>query len=84
MEPKPICSMCHLPHDGTPGWHPCIEAQAKAMVALLNNVADVGHCKGCGASIKWVRHRNGKRTPYDISGLNHFVSCPDAKEFKKP
>jgi hypothetical protein len=78
-----LCEKCNLPHEGTPGWEPCIAAQAAAMKALLANIADASVCRGCGWGIEWVTHRNGKQTPYDPSGLNHFVSCPKAKDFKR-
>lgn len=40
-------------------------------------------CKGCGAPIVWVTHQNGKRAPYTPEGLNHFVDCPQAQQFRK-
>ena len=57
--------------------------QCKRMAALLKNVGAPGRCKGCGAAITWVRHNSGHNTPYDIDGLNHFASCPEAAQFKK-
>lgn len=53
------------------------------LVALLKNVGDPAHCKGCGADIYWVIHRNGKKVPYTPAGLNHFVDCPAAQRFRK-
>jgi hypothetical protein len=53
------------------------------MEKLLNLAAQPGVCKGCLAPVWWVEHNNGARTPYDASGLNHFVSCPEAGKFKK-
>ena len=50
---------------------------------LFKNIADPGICRGCGAAIFWVTHKNGRKTPYTASGLNHFIDCPKAKEFKR-
>lgn len=58
--------------------------QRERMAALLKHVGEPGRCKGCSAAITWVRHLDsGRTTPYDIDGLNHFASCPEAKQFKK-
>jgi hypothetical protein len=62
----------------------CCPGYEKAMADLLKNIGDRGVCRGCAASIFWVTHRNGKKTPYDPSGLNHFISCVKAKDFKAP
>lgn len=51
--------------------------------ALLKNIGDPGTCRGCQAPIHWVRHKNGKVVPYTTDGLNHFIDCPAAKNFKK-
>lgn len=80
-----ICRTCKLPRDrhsfaGTEG---CVVAQAEATVKLLNLVGTPGVCRGCEASVFWVRHLNGANTPYDPSGLNHFVSCPKSADFKR-
>ena len=61
----------------------CLKAQQYAMQKLLNLVGTPGVCRGCHASIFFVKHLNGANTPYDPSGLNHFVSCPKANDFKK-
>lgn len=50
---------------------------------ILNQVGDPGTCKGCGAALYWVKHKNGKKVPYTESGLNHFVDCPAADRFRK-
>lgn len=82
-----ICAQCSLPHP--PGVcrevasEFCIAAQKEAMAKLLNLVGTPGVCRGCEASVFWVRHLNGANTPYDPSGLNHFVSCPKADNFRK-
>jgi hypothetical protein len=59
------------------------ERVLKAVSILLHSVADEAVCKGCPATIFWVRHRNGKSAPYNADGTNHFVTCPKSKLFKK-
>jgi len=52
--------------------------------ALLKHVGEEGTCRGCGASIFWVRHIGKERpVPYDPDGLNHFATCPRADQFRK-
>jgi hypothetical protein len=75
-----ICDLCHLPHEGGTG---CRAAMEKAMTDLLNNVGTKGFCRGCQAPVYWVTHKNKKPTPYDTSGLNHFVSCDKREQFRK-
>lgn len=41
-------------------------------------------CKGCGAMVKFVKHKTGANPPYTQDALNHFIDCPKRKEFKKP
>lgn len=50
---------------------------------LLNQIGDRGTCKGCGNTIYWVQHLNGKRTPYTREAGNHFIDCVAAKDFRK-
>lgn len=54
---------------------------------LLKQIGDAGTCRGCGRLIWWVKHKNGKATPYDLGGetvgVNHFVTCPQRGEFKR-
>ena len=54
---------------------------------LLLHVGDLATCRGCTAQIRWVKHLNGKRTPYDAAGdsigVNHFITCPKAGQFKR-
>lgn len=75
-----LCPTCLLPHEPET---PCGDAQRKAMKTLLVNIGTPGTCRGCSAAIHWVTHKNGKKTPYNSSGLNHFVSCPERERFKK-
>lgn len=50
---------------------------------LLRQVGEPGHCRGCGAPVYWVTHRNQKRVPYTMAGLNHFADCKAADRFKR-
>lgn len=45
--------------------------------------AEPGRCRGCGRTIWWVLHANGKRTPYTDELLNHFSDCSAAGDFRK-
>jgi hypothetical protein len=63
--------------------HDCVRRQREAMVRLLQQIGDPARCSGCHAPIVWVIHKNGKKAPYDWSGLNHFVSCVQAEKFRK-
>jgi hypothetical protein len=53
-----------------------------AIGLLLNALATAAACKGCGAPIWWLRHKNGRLAPYTAAGINHFIDCPNAAEFR--
>jgi hypothetical protein len=55
------------------------------MEMLLKNVAAYQRqCRACGETLFFVPHwKSGKYTPYTKDGLNHFVNCPHAKEFRR-
>ncbi len=55
----------------------------KRLGALLSNCGTPATCKGCGAAVYWLRHANGKNTPYTPAGLNHFVDCEERERFKR-
>lgn len=51
---------------------------------ILSLIAEAIHpCKACQAKLYFVRHANGKLAPYTADGVNHFITCPEAKQFKK-
>lgn len=50
---------------------------------LLDQVGQRSQCMGCNAPIMWVTHRNGKKTPYTLEGLNHFIDCKQASMFRR-
>jgi len=74
------CGSCGITHGPN---SECLEAVRMALKRLVAAVGMVGECKGCNASILWVRHMNGKSVPYTTGGENHFINCPAAKDFKK-
>ena len=54
------------------------------METLLRNIAeDVRPCKACGAQLAMVRHRIGKLAPYTMAGVNHFIDCSKADQFRR-
>jgi hypothetical protein len=61
----------------------CLDAQKQVLIDLLFKIADHSDCKGCGAKVFWLTHKNGKKAPYTEAGLNHFADCPAADRFKK-
>jgi hypothetical protein len=78
--PANYCRACFLVH---PPMETCQGAAAAAMLALLGRVGNQGVCSGCTRPIFWVTHRNGAKTPYTESGLNHFIDCPARDSFKR-
>ena len=40
-------------------------------------------CKSCHARIVWGLTKNGKRAPFDLNGMSHFTTCPDARKWTK-
>ena len=41
-------------------------------------------CRGCGASIYWLKMASGKNMPVDPDGVSHFATCARAAQFRKP
>ena len=74
------CQDCGFIH-GSNG--ACLDVVKLALARLVAAVGMPGECKGCQASIFWVRHINGKSVPYTTAGENHFINCPNAKDFKR-
>jgi hypothetical protein len=60
-----------------------LKVTRKALRILVSAVGQRGTCRGCGDSIFWVRHQNGKATPYTADGFNHFIDCQAAGRFRK-
>lgn len=46
-------------------------------------LANIGHCRGCGAAIAWTRTPAGRHAPLDRDGVSHFATCPDAERFRR-
>jgi hypothetical protein len=60
------------------------EAYKDRLRKLLELVSEETRpCKACGTELFFVRHRNGMRAPYTADGVNHFINCPSAEEFRK-
>lgn len=72
-----------LPAHGTHDAEACVKAQSEAMKRLLDLIGTPAKCRGCEAPIYWLKHLNGKSVPYESSGLNHFISCPESARFKR-
>ena len=49
---------------------------------LFGLIGSKAACRGCGREICWIKHSNGKKAPYTFEALNHFIDCPNAKDFK--
>lgn len=70
-------------------WIDCkveLERARETMTTLLKNVAirkDRCRSEKCRAEMLIVRHANGRETPYDADGTNHFITCPDRDRFRK-
>jgi hypothetical protein len=61
---------------------------AQRMKDLLFSVGDLARCggldkPGCASQIIWVRHKDGRKVPYDLDGTNHFKTCPNRDNFKR-
>jgi len=41
-------------------------------------------CRSCGAPVIWGTYPSGKRAPFDPDGTNHFATCPQRREWRKP
>lgn len=74
------CRLCQIPHGPEVL---CVHAQAEVMKRLIDLIGNQSTCRACERVIFFVRHRNGKEVPYTSSGLNHFIDCPAAQQFKK-
>lgn len=56
----------------------------KRMSTLLQLIAEqIRPCKACGEQLAFVRHRNNQLAPYNLDGINHFITCVKADEFRK-
>lgn len=46
--------------------------------------ATAGRCRSCQEPIRWGATERGKRAPFNVSdGENHFVTCPQRREWRK-
>lgn len=59
-------------------------ARLRANVArIFKQVGMARPCRGCGAPMIFLRHRNGNYAPYDVDGTPHHVTCPKVEQFRK-
>lgn len=72
------CSNCKIFH--APG-EDCVRALQVNMVDLLLRIGAPAKCRGCNVQIVWLTHLNGKKAPYTLNGLNHFIDCPVRDRF---
>ena len=57
---------------------------AERTCALLTRTAkEVRPCKACGTTLYFLEHNNGKVAPYTADATNHFMNCPEAKQFRR-
>lgn len=42
-----------------------------------------GSCRSCGATVRWVETKAGKKMPVDADGTSHFATCPDSNEWRR-
>lgn len=50
---------------------------------FMDKIGNRSKCKGCGKEIWWIVHASGSVAPYTEEGLNHFINCPKAKDFRR-
>jgi hypothetical protein len=60
---------------------PPIEERVETLLKLV--AEEVRPCRACGVMLAMVRHHNGKLAPYDMQGVNHFILCSSAAEFRR-
>ena len=60
-----------------------VERRQEALRMLFDKIGDEAKCDGCGATIYFIRHKSGKRAPYNPDAISHFATCQYASEFKK-
>lgn len=78
--PREICSTCHNPHVKGKD---CLQSQQEYIAQLVLRVGNIDRCKGCNATIYWIRHLNGNHGPYTSRGVIHFIDCPEAETFRR-
>jgi hypothetical protein len=60
-----------------------VERKQEALRMLFDKIGDEAKCDGCGATIYFVRHKNGKKAPYNPDAVSHLATCPHAGRFRK-
>lgn len=84
--------LAEMEDDEGPTWTPAhlgrlleeVRWQRKTVLALVKNMSGGStKCRGCEASIYWVKNHEGKAYPVTELGLNHFADCPAREQFKR-
>jgi hypothetical protein len=44
---------------------------------------EIRPCKLCGVTLYFIEHKSGTHAPYTKEGINHFLNCPNAGEFRR-
>ena len=60
---------------------PPIEQRMETLLRLV--AEELRPCGACGVELAMVRHRNGKLAPYTMAGVNHFIDCEKAAQFRR-
>ncbi len=50
---------------------------------LLKALGRLGECESCHAEVYWMLTKNSKWLPYDVTGVPHFSTCPEADSWRK-
>jgi hypothetical protein len=60
---------------------PTVEAR---VAELIRHCAVYRKLCSCGAEIYFLEHKDTQKlTPYQIDGLNHFLTCPESKKYRR-
>jgi hypothetical protein len=82
----PKCSNCdeaHAINYPSEPFRDCLyHMRTRIARTMLHIAGQPVPCDACNAPIYFVVHANGKRTPYTVTGLSHFIDCPASADFK--
>jgi hypothetical protein len=64
---------------------PALPPLEERLETLLEAVAEFQRpCRACGEILYFLRHqKTGSLAPYTKAATNHFIDCPESKQFKK-
>jgi hypothetical protein len=64
-------------------------AELRRLQQLETNVTELtknlrsGACRDCSATIFWLEHRTGTRTPYNADLSNHVKTCVKGEQYRR-